>query len=317
MSCKPVMLSLPHYLGSSLPWPTFIILSLEGLYLLQRRLAVIVFYTIIYSVCVCVCFHLRKRQPVCVCDKETAGSIDSHGLRDLLPSPFSGAITSLAVKFFVKRPDSRADVCVCLCRVCMSGCVWSVFAYLPLCRYQSVGASWGDCRRHYLGDVHDHQPGGQQVRDRHWGGAVCFRLLSFNLSAHHTASPVPLPATSSPPLFAEHAAQTCTPIVSSREHTVTCTVHVQYRCRHIPTQHGTIAHLVETTGEDICVTNAMAAVDRLHYCLKQQSQPRTMHSTTLAACFVFVDITVTISLSIVTGWSGENCEVMMIDIDLV
>lgn len=74
---------------------------------------------------------------------------------------------------------------------------------------------------------------------------------------------------------------------------------------------------METTGEDICVTNAMAAVDRLHYCLKQQSQPRTIHSTTLAACFVFVDITVTISLSIVTGWSGENCEVMMIDIDLV
>lgn len=112
MSCKPVMLSLPHYLGSSSPWPTFIILSLEGLYLLRWRLAVIVFYTIKYRVCVCVCFHLRTRQSVCVCDKETAGSIDSHGLWDLLPSPFSGAITSLAVKFFVKRPDSRADVCV-------------------------------------------------------------------------------------------------------------------------------------------------------------------------------------------------------------
>lgn len=35
----------------------------------------------------------------------------------------------------------------------------------PLRRYQSAGASWGHRRRHYLGDVHDHQPGGQQVRD--------------------------------------------------------------------------------------------------------------------------------------------------------
>lgn len=63
MSCKPVMLSLPHYLGSSLPWPTFIILSLEGLYLLQRRLAVIVFYTIIYSMCV----FPSKKETACVC----------------------------------------------------------------------------------------------------------------------------------------------------------------------------------------------------------------------------------------------------------
>lgn len=38
------------------------------------------------------------------------------------------------------------------------------FAYLRHCRYQSAGASWGDRRRHYVGDVHDHQPAGQQVR---------------------------------------------------------------------------------------------------------------------------------------------------------
>lgn len=76
-------------------------------------------------------------------------------------------------QLLVKRPDSLSVVC------------WPVFAYLLLCRYQSVGASWGDCRRHYLGDEHDHQPGEQQVR---WWCILLLRLLSFNLSAHHSVS---------------------------------------------------------------------------------------------------------------------------------
>lgn len=100
----------------------------------------------------------------------------------LWPSP------PLAVTFSKKkkRPDSRAGVvCACLA-VC-----WSVFAYLLLCRYQSVGASWGDRGRHYLGNVHDHQPGGQQVRDSHWGVAVCFQgcsLLIFHPVTQHFSS---------------------------------------------------------------------------------------------------------------------------------
>lgn len=79
-----------------------------------------------------------------------------------------------------------------------------------------------------------------------------------------------------------------------------CTyTHIQYRCGHIPAQHEILAHFADTTGEDICVTNTLAAVDRLHYCLKQLSQQRKIHSTTLVACFVFVDITVTLSLRVV------------------
>ncbi len=94
------MLSLPHYSGSSFSWPTFVILSLEGLYVLQCRLTVIVYHTVQYVYCVFMCLLSKKETVcVCICDKETAGSIDSQGLWDLLPSPFTRAVTSLAVTF--------------------------------------------------------------------------------------------------------------------------------------------------------------------------------------------------------------------------
>lgn len=55
-------------------------------------------------------------------------------------------------------------------------------------------------------------------------------------------------------------------------------------------------------------------ITALSNCLSREKR----HSSTLLACFVFVDITVTLSPSIVTGESGENCAVMMIgDIDSV
>lgn len=81
-------------------------------------------------------------------------------------------------------------------------------------------------------------------------------------------------------LFLSFPTQTCTQIVSYRERTVTYSARIQYRCKHIPTQHGTIAHHVEATWEeDMCVTNALTAEERLHYCLKQLSRQKIMHST--------------------------------------
>lgn len=185
------MLSVPHYLGSTLRWPTFIILSLEGFYLQQRRLAVIVFCTIQYWVCACE--FLSKKKTVCVLlfvTRRLLAALIHKAFGTCFRHLFLGP-SPLWLSTFSKETwqQSRCE-CVCMC-----GCVWSLFAYLPLCRYQSVGASWGDCRRHYLGDVHDHQPG-QQVRDPHWGGAVCFlgcSLLIFQPITQH------LPALFLPP----------------------------------------------------------------------------------------------------------------------
>lgn len=132
------------------------------------------------------CVSVGERDSVCVCYKQNAGNIDSQGLQDLFPSPFP-LPSPLWLSTF--STQTWQHVCV-VCR--------SVFAYLLLHRYQSVGATWGDCRRHYLGDEHDHQPGGQQVR---WWCGLHLWLLSFNLSVYHRASPVPIPVTSSLPVF--------------------------------------------------------------------------------------------------------------------
>lgn len=267
------------------PWPTFIILSLEGLFLLQCRLAVIVYHTGEYCVCVFVCSCLRTRQPVCV-------SVTKRLLAALIHKAFGTRFrhlflgpSPLWLSPLVKRPDSRAGVCV--------SCV---HVWLRVDRFLHASFSAGISLLVPHGGITEDTTWEMYMiinqEDSRWGtrwsGAVCF---SFNLSTRHTASLVPLPCTANmhtdPPVQRMHSHVYC--------------AHIQYRCGHIPAQQGILAHLAETTGEDMCVTNALAAVDRLHYCLKQLSQQRKTHSTTPVACFVFVDTTVTVSPSIVTG----------------
>lgn len=149
----------------------------------------------------------------------------------------------------VKRPDSWAGVChVCACRAVR----WSAFTHLSfLCRYQSVGASWGDRRRHYLGNVHEHQPGGQQVRDS-FTSLLC-RLLSFNPAAPRDASLIYLPMTPSA-LFAAKQ----TPQTYNDKHAPALMMptkwHVMYifvlTDAHVPAQHAVFYHPANTTGED-------------------------------------------------------------------
>lgn len=104
------MLSLPHYSGSSLPWPTFIILSLEGLYLLQCKLAVIVYHSVEYLVCVskiktaCLCVCLWQRHCLQHWFTRASGTCFSH-LFFWGPSP-------LRLSPLVTTPDSPAGVCV-------------------------------------------------------------------------------------------------------------------------------------------------------------------------------------------------------------
>lgn len=129
--------------------------------------------------------------------------------------------------------------------------------------------------------------------------SLLLRLLAFNISTRRTASLISLPATLSPPFFAVHAPQTDT---HRSSHTENMQSHVQYTytCTDAdisPTSMGSLLILQSLQGRTWCVTNTLAAADRLHYCLKQLSQLRNIHSMTLVACFVFVDITVTISLS--------------------
>lgn len=163
---------------------------------------------------------------------------------------FLGAITSPAVT----SSKETWQLSRCVCHVCTRLAVWwSVFAYLLLCRYQSVGASWGDRRRHYLGNVHDHQPAGQQVRDSHWGSAVCFlgcSLLIFQSIAPHLSSLfLPRCCLLSLPNMHHKDAQIDTEILWKGNYTVTST-HTSI-CRHISTLHGVFAHLADTTGKDM------------------------------------------------------------------
>ena len=146
----------------------------------------------------------------------------------------------------VRRADSWAGVChVFACRaVC-----WSVLAFPLLCRYQSVGASRGDCGRHYLGNVYEHQPGGQQVRDSRWGGAVCFlscSLLIFESFTIHLSSIFLLLC-----LFLNRChkhAKTNTHGISLRLYVLYTRAHTD---AHVPTQHVVFFYPADTTGEDM------------------------------------------------------------------
>lgn len=121
--------------------------------------------------CFCACLWIRDR-----CQHRIT--------RGLALATFFWGPSPLWLSPSLNRPDSWAGVChKCACLlVCWSAC-------RLLCRYQPAGASRGDCRRHYLGDVHEHQPGGQQVRDSHWGGAVCFLVCSLLILQQHIPHP--------------------------------------------------------------------------------------------------------------------------------
>lgn len=178
--------------------------------------------------CFCACLWIRDR-----CQHRIT--------RGLALATFFWGPSPLWLSPSLNRPDSWAGVChKCACLlVCWSAC-------LLLCRYQPAGASRGDCRRHYLGDVHEHQPGGQQVRDSHWGGAVCFLVCSLLILQQH----IPHPATSSPPPFAEWAPQTQN--LSYEGYAVTCSVHMHMHM--FP--HGMRSLLISQTlqGRTWCVT---------------------------------------------------------------
>lgn len=266
------MLSLPHYSGSSLPWPTFIILSLEGLYLLQCKLAVIVYHSVEYLVCVskiktaCLCVCLWQRHCWQHWFTRASGTCFSH-LFFWGPSP-------LRLSPLVTTPDSPAGVCVffgffyvCVCP-CLAVC-WSRSAYTSFSAGISLLVPHGGIAEDTTWEMYMII----NQEDSRWGtlsepGAVCFSGCSLLISqpvAWHLSSPPP--ATSSPPLFLEnkhaHGFLTCA-----------VRIHVPPWRGQIPTQHGILAHLAATAGEDICVTNALAAADRLRYCLKQLSQQR-------------------------------------------
>lgn len=265
------MLSVPHYLGSTLQWPTFIILSLEGLYLQQRRLAVIVFCTIQYWVCACE--FLSKKKTVCVLLFVTRrllaalihkafGTCFRHlflGPSPLWLSTFSKETWQqsrcecvyvwLCVITFCIPPPLQVSVCWCL----MGG----------LQKTLPGRCTWSSTRT--AGE-------GPSLRWR----SLLLRLLSFNLSAHHAASPSPLPATAAPPHFARHAAQTCTQIMTRSHMYSTCTVQRQ-TYSHPAGEHCSFSASYGGGGVDICITNAAAAVDGQHSCLQQQTQQRKIH----------------------------------------
>lgn len=141
------------------------------------------------------------------------------------------------------------------------------------------------------------------MRDSCWGGAVCFlgcSLLIFQPVAPRLPS-LSLPRRlllSLPNMRHKHAQIHTDPLVH-RGHSHMYT-HTDTDADIYPSV-GSLLILQTQQGRTWCVTDTLAAVDRLHYCLKQLSQQRRIHSTTLVACFVFLDIAVTISLSIMTG----------------
>lgn len=150
------------------------------------------------------------------------------------------------------------------------------------------------------------------MRDSQRAGAVCFSGCSLLISqpvAWHLSSPPP--DASSPPLFLEnkHAHGFLTwPYAST------------YRpdAGRFPPSMGSSLILQQLQGRTyVSQTRWQLQTDcvtALSNCLSREKR----HSSTPLACFVFADVTVTISPSIVTGESGENCAVMMIgDIDLV
>lgn len=142
--------------------------------------------------------------------------------------------------------------------------------------------------------------------------SLLLRLLSFNLSARRVASLVTSSCHVIPSsLFGE---QTCTRIPHMRRtHPRTCPDAGRF-----PPSMGSSLILQQLQGRTyVSQTRWQLQTDcvtALSNCLSREKR----HSSTLLACFVFVDVTVTISPSIVTGESGENCAVMMIgDIDSV
>ena len=266
------MLSLPHYSGSSLPWPTFIILSLEGLYLLQCKLAVIVYHSVEYLVCVskiktaCLCVCLWQRHCWQHWFTRALGTCFSHLF-------FLGAVTSPAVTFSndTRQPGWCVRFFFCFFfYACVR--VWlcaDLVLHIPPSPQVSVcwclmGGSrktlpgrctWSSTRR-TAGE-------GLSASRR----SLLLRLLSFNLPARRVASLVTSSwRVISSSLFGEQT-RTRIPHVAVR-------IHLPPWRGQIPSQHGILPHLAATAGEDICVTNALAAADRLRYCLKQLSQQR-------------------------------------------
>ncbi len=222
------------------------------------------------TVCLCVCC-LKKRQSVCVFVTKRLLAALIHKafgtcFRHLLPGP-----SPLWLSPLVKRPDSRAGVCVCVSCVCISGCVLISFC-MPASL--QVSACW--C---HTGESQKTLPGkctwsstrrtageGLSLRRR----SLLLTLFSFNLSTRRTSSPIPLPATSSPPLMRRKHAQSHADPLVLRGHSHTCTY--THTDADIFPAWGPLLILQTQQGRTWCVTDTLAAVDRLHYCLKQLSQ---------------------------------------------
>lgn len=161
----------------------------------------------------------------------------------------------------------------------------------PLRRYQSAGASWGHRRRHYLGDVHDHQPGGQQVRD-----SRC--LIRSHLASSSYSDRRPSFSNFVSPRLMPTCAQ-----IAPRGASPVC---AQYRR---PAWDHSSSHRNRGGGGggDAHATQPPTAGEGLCYRLKQ---PFQWSSDATLDC-VFGD-------NISVHWDGlERCQVALIDIDLV
>ena len=136
--------------------------------------------------------HLCLRKSVSVCGKQSAGSIDSQGLWDLLPSPFSWAVTFLAVT--LSKESWQLSRCVSC--VCMSGCVLISSCFPPSLQVSVCWCLTGGLRKTLPGKciwASARRTAGEGLSLR-WC-SLLLKLLSFNLWVLHDPSLIHLPAT--------------------------------------------------------------------------------------------------------------------------
>lgn len=185
------MLSVPHYLGSTLQWPTFIILSPEGLYLQQWRLAVIVFCTIQYWVCAYE--FLSKKKTVCVLlfvTRRLLAALIHEAFGTCFRHLFLGP-SPLWLSTFSKE-TWQPSRCECVCVFVLRVHVWLCVITFCIPPPPQVSVCW--C---LMGGLQKTLPGRCTWSSTRTAGegpslrccSLLLRLLSFNLSALHIASP--------------------------------------------------------------------------------------------------------------------------------